>query len=107
MACQGVPFEGYIAWPYLDFGTLGTEKQMEGLDLVCTGEVSISIGYNQKDPSQATPGYVVDGDTLGNMGMIPFPITAPSLQLRLTFSYGQFWEWSAMNIYLIPSGGDT
>lgn len=101
MACSGVPFEGYIAWPYLDFGSLGNEKQMEGLDLVCTGRCSISVGYNQRDLNAATDPYTVDGDTLPGIGMIGIPLTAPSMQIRLTFDGDQFWEWSALNLYVL------
>lgn len=100
----GTPFEGYVAWHYLDAGVLGYEKQLEGLDLIVTGNVSISIGYNQRDESQATPAYAVAGDTLTGAGMLPFSITAPSIQLRLTFESEQYWEWSATNLYVINEG---
>jgi len=97
---DNIPFYGHIDWNYLDFGVLGYDKDMEGIDLVCTGEVAISIGYNQKDDSQATADFLVDGDTLVGIGMVPFPLSAPSYQIRLTFSYGQFWEWNSLNVYL-------
>ncbi len=95
----GIPFSGYIAWPYLDFGILGVDKMMDSIDIVATGELSISIGYSQKDFSLATPGYLVDGDTLPG-DAIPFPLTGPSFQLRLTFSQTQAWEWFASSLYL-------
>lgn len=94
--CHSIPFESYIAWPYLDFGALGTDKELEGIDIVCTGEVAFSIGYNQRDMTQATAAYTIDGDTVPNEGMIPFPFTAPSFQFRLTFSGDQAWEWFAL-----------
>lgn len=100
LGTHGTPFEGYIAWPYLDFGPLGIDKELEGIDVVATGEFSVSIGYNQNNEALATAGYTIDGDTLVNAGMIPFPLTAPSFQFRLTFTYGQFWEWSALNVYI-------
>lgn len=93
-------FDGYIAWPYLDFGALGTDKELEGIDIVCTGTVTLAVGHNQKDSTKATAGYVISGDTLPEEGMIPFPLTAPSMQFRLTFSYAVPWEWEALNVYL-------
>jgi hypothetical protein len=41
----------------------------------------------------------VDGDTVPGTP-IPLPITAPSMQLRLTFDGSQAWEWfsAALNI---------
>lgn len=102
---SGEPFEGYIAWNYLDFGTLGLEKDLEGVDVVCTGEVTIAIGYNQKDQSMVTPGFTVDGDTLVNIGMVPFPLSAPSYQIRLTFSESQFWQWDSLNVYITELSG--
>lgn len=93
-----VEFEGRVWWNYLDLGELGLQKMMHGLDLVCTGEVAISIGYNQKNPAQATPDYTVDGDTVPGT-MIPIAINAPSIQLRLTFSGNQYWQFTAASIY--------
>jgi hypothetical protein len=101
---ENVPFEGYMAWPYLDFGRLGIDKMMEGFDLVIDGNVAVSFGYNQKATSQATDEYVVYGDTLP-ADMVPMPITAPSFQMRLTFEAGQNWEWFASNIYLNDMNG--
>lgn len=101
--CSGVPFEGYISWPYLDFGLLGVDKMMEGFDVVAAGEFSVSFGYSQRDFSLATPAYTLDGDTLVG-GMVPMPLTAPSFQLRLTFSGSQQWEWQASNLYLNDLG---
>lgn len=100
-----IPFEGYMAWHYLDFGRLGAEKMLEGFDLVCTGEVSVSVGYNQKQTELTTDGYLIDGDTLPNVGLIPLPLAGASFQFRLTFSYGQAWEWSSLNVHL--QQGDT
>lgn len=89
-------------WPYLDFGPIGLEKMMEGFDIACDGEVTVSFGYNQKDFSQATDPFVVDGDTLDQSGMVPFPVTAVSIQPRLSFTPGTQWEWQALNLYIQP-----
>lgn len=98
---EGTDFEGYIAWPYLDFGTLGADKNLESIDLAINGECSISLGWSQRDESLATPGYEVSGDTLTGTP-IPIPITGPSFQLRLTFAPNQAWEWqaAALNVNL-------
>lgn len=100
-AAVGIPFEGYVAWPYLDFGILGVDKMMEGFDIVATGLYSVSIGYSQRDISLATAGYAIDGDTLTGT-MIPMPLTAPSFQFRVTFNSNQAWEWMASTLYLTP-----
>ena len=94
------PFEGEVWWPYLDFGALSVDKELESLDLAVTGEVSVSFGYDERRTNLATAGYVIDGDTLPGTP-IPFPLTAPSLQLRLTFSASQSWEWSAAALHLV------
>lgn len=102
MACHGTKFTGYMAWNYLDLGAIGVEKELEGLDLVVNGQASISIGYDQRQGQEAlaTAGYAVDGDTLPGIGMLPFPLTAPSFQIRLTFPVQNApWEWFATNIY--------
>ncbi len=101
--CGGIPFEGYIAWPYLDFGILGIDKMMEGFDIVANGIFRVSFGYSQRDFSLATPDYELDGDTLVG-GMVPMPLTAPSFQLRLTFDGEQAWEWFASNLYINNEG---
>lgn len=93
-------------WPYLDFGPIGLDKQMEGFDIACDGEVSVSFGYNQKDFSKVTDAYVVDGDTLDQSGMVPFPVTSVSIQVRLSFTPGQQWEWQALNLYISPEDSE-
>jgi hypothetical protein len=104
MSCHGTPFEGYMAWNYLDLGEIGIDKELAGVDLVINGTVQLAIGFNQKDSSQATAPFTVDGDTLPGIGMIPFPLTAPSFQVRLTF-VDEPWEWFASNIYKLGEAG--
>ena len=101
-SCVGTEFEGYIAWPYLDFGIIGVDKELESVELVVDGEVSISIGWDQRRGQEAlaTSAYTVDGDTV-NGTPIPINLTAPSMQLRLTFSGNQEWEWSATVMNLV------
>lgn len=103
MTLQCTPFEGYMAWPYLDGGALGQDKELEGVDLVFTGTATLSIGYNQKDLTKATAGYTITGDTLPEEGIIPFPFTAPSMQFRLTFGSDTAWEWEALQAHFVGS----
>ena len=95
-----VTFTGQIVWPFLDFGVVGLDKTLDGLDIVCTGAVTIAVGFDQTNSSLQTIGITVNGDTLPEVGMIPIPLTAPSLQISLTFSAGQAWEWEATNVYI-------
>jgi hypothetical protein len=101
LAATGTDFEGVIWWPYLDMGALGVEKMLIGLDVVCDapGGVSVSIGYNQNDRTQRTTDYEVDPDTLTGQ-MVPFPVSGPSFDLKLTFAANQEWEWEAANLYI-------
>lgn len=97
------PFEGYIAWPYLDFGLLGIDKMLEGFDVAANGTFRVAFGYSQRDFSLATADYALDGDTITG-SMIPMPLTAPSFQLRITFDGDQSWEWFASTLYLNDLG---
>jgi hypothetical protein len=44
----------------------------------------------------------MDGDTLPGQ-MVPFPVSGPSFDLRLTFNSGQAWEWQASVLYIQPT----
>lgn len=107
MACHGTPFTGYMAWNYLDLGAIGVEKTMEGVDLAINGNAQLSIGWDQRQgqEARATAPYTVSGDTMPGMGMLPFPISAPSFQVRLTFLSTVPWEWFATNIYKLGEYG--
>lgn len=94
-----VDIAGYVAWPYLDIGSMGQTKMMHGFDLVIDGACDVSFGYDQSDDSRATDPYSVTGDTLPG-DMIPMPLSAPSVQLRLAFAPGQRWSWKAATLYV-------
>lgn len=103
---SGTAFVGRIWWPYLDFGRFGGDKQMIGFDLVATGEVTVTFGYDQTNDAIATEAYVLAaGDTLPGT-IVPMPITGPSFQLRLEFSADQNvpWEWSGAILYVEDIG---
>ena len=105
-ASSGTAFVGRIWWPYLDFGRFGGDKQMIGFDLVSTGAVTVTFGYDQTDDTVATAAYLLAaGDTLPGT-LVPMPITGPSFQLRLEFSADQStpWEWSGAILYLEDIG---
>lgn len=98
----GVNYTGVMWWPFLDLASLGGQKDLEAVDLVATAPtgVTISIGWNQNDRTQRTAEYAMPADTLtGNA--VPFPASAPSYDLRLTFAANQLWKWNAANIYYL------
>ncbi len=108
-----VGFPGYVAWNYVECGQLGVDKQMEGFDLTIgdiddDGQINnnnvtcnVSFGYNQSNREQATEPYAVTGDTIPGT-MVPIPLIAPSIQMRLDFGTGQNWGWGAANLYATP-----
>lgn len=100
MSCYGVDFTSEIWWPYLDCGQPGVEKMFEGFDLVFTGTCTVSFGYDQADLSAVSEEYTVSADDFSAVGMIPYPIAAKSVQLRLSFSGDQAWDWQYANLYV-------
>lgn len=99
---------GYVAWPYLDFGQIGREKQLYGFDLVFEGQAGVSFGYSQTNFALATdPYFLVPEDTLPGQP-IPMPLAGPSFQLRLEMeSLDAPWEVQAAAIYLQDMRGGT
>src|SRR5690606_32980118 len=102
----GEPFSMVLQWPHLDFGSLGQEKQLVAFDLVGSGEVSVSIGYDQRDSDfdpdggAWTPLYEIgEADTLPGQP-IPLPVAGPSFALRLEFTGGETREFIAANLYI-------
>ena len=107
-----VPFTGIIQTPYVDAGPLGLDKELVGVDLVADGQVSIQIGWAQNDPTtfndnagfatsqNVTPPFTISSSDIVPGDPIPFPMTAPSFTLILTFAGNQSWEWNASNFYL-------
>ncbi len=106
-----IGFRGYMAWNYIECGALGAQKEMEGFDLTIgniddAGEIvnnnvtcTITFGYNQANPEQATDQYTVTGDSIPGT-MTPMPLIAQSIQTRLDFGTGQDWGWGALNLYV-------
>lgn len=104
----GTEIPGYVAWPYLDFGQIGREKQLYGFDLVFEGQAGVSFGYSQTNFTLATDPYViVPEDTLPGQP-IPMPLAGPSFQIRLEMeSLDAPWEVQAVAIYLQDMRGGT
>lgn len=93
------PFPGVIQWPWLEFGQPGVTKMLYGFDVVGTGDVSVQFGYDQSQRGTFTDPYLVPADTVPGM-VIPMPLAAPSLSVRLTFDGAQDWHWNAFCLYL-------
>jgi hypothetical protein len=93
------PVVGTVQWPWLEFGQIGRLKKMAGFDIVADGEAEVSFGPNQADQSAFTTPCTVGPDTVPGM-IIPMPIMAPSLSVKVTFQGGQAWELKALNLYL-------
>jgi hypothetical protein len=95
---DGVAFDGVIQWPWLDFGQPGVNKMMHGFDIVGTGVSSIEVGYDQTNFDTFTTAYNIPADTYPGL-MIPLPVTAPSLCVKLTYS-----DRDTDNNFLLESG---
>ncbi|MDQ7996061.1 MAG: hypothetical protein AAGC76_09420 [Luteibacter sp.] len=90
-------FTGLIQWPWLDFGAPGVTKQLVGFDIVGTGATNIQIGYDQSAKGTFTEPFLVPADTVPGM-MIPLPVMAPSMSVRLTYTGGYKWQFNALNV---------
>lgn len=107
-----VVYPGVIQTPYVDVGPIGLDKELIGVDLVGDGLVNLQIGWAQNDPTtfndnvdfstslNVTPAFVVNATDTVPGQPIPFPMTAPSFTIILTFSGNQAWEWNASNLYI-------
>jgi len=93
------PATGLIQWPWLDFGQPGVTKSLYGFDVVGTGDVAVSFGYDQSNGGYFTDPYAIPADTVPGM-VIPMPLSAPSLSVRLTYDGTQAWQWNAFSLYL-------
>lgn len=113
-----VNFNGVIQWPYLDIGVLGQHKQLEGLDIVGDGQVTIQIGWREDDPTtfndnagfgtspNVTPPYTISAaDTVPGTPIPIGPLTAPSYTIILTWGSNQAWTWEASNLYVTDNKG--
>lgn len=99
------PFPGRVWWPWLDFGSPGVTKMLEGFDYVGSGQgPSISIGYDQRQVAALTPPYQLPNDTMPG-GLVPLPVMAPTLSVRLDFAGGMAWNVQSVLIQANPQRG--
>jgi len=96
---ESVPITGMIQWPWLDFGMPGVTKSLYGFDVVGLGEVAVQFGYDQTAGGTFTDPYTVPPDTVPGM-VIPMPLSAPSLSVRLIYDGSEAWQWNAFSLYL-------
>lgn len=92
-------FTGLLQWPWLDFGAPGVTKQLVGFDIVGTGPSQIQIGYDQSAKGVFTEAFTIPADSVPGM-MIPLPVMAPSMSVKLTYPGGQKWQFNALNVTL-------
>jgi hypothetical protein len=100
---DGVGFEGIIQWPWLDLGQPGVNKMMHGFDIVGTGISSIEVGYDQTNFGTFTTSYPIPADTYPGL-MIPLPVNAPSLCVKLT--YHDYAVARTSDVLLLEDGFD-
>ena len=96
---DGQSWDSVIQWPWLDFKKPGRDKQMMGFDNIGEGFGSIEVGFNQADLNAFTTPFDIPEDSAPGE-IIPLPVTAPSLSIRLTYKSNQIWEWNALQIYV-------
>jgi hypothetical protein len=99
-----VNFDGIVQWGWLDFGSPGQTKMLSAFDIVGSGNPSVSIGYDQTDPTRFTDPYAVDPDTMTG-APIAMPVAAPTFSLKVTFPGGQKWSIQSAQLYLDDSTG--
>lgn len=92
-------FDGVVQWPWLDFGRPGIPKQLIGFDFVGSGLPSVEVGYDQAAQGTFTEPFAIPPDTVPGM-IIPLPVVAPSMSLRVTFAGGAKWKLQAVSLYL-------
>jgi hypothetical protein len=93
-------FPGRVQWSWLDWGQPGVTKELEGLDYTGTGQMpSVSFGYDQRNVAALSTGYQLTEDTVPG-SMIPYPMVAPSMSLRLDFAGGAQWRVLGAQLYL-------
>jgi len=95
-----IPFTGVVQWPWLEFGQPGVTKRLFGFDV--TGEggpMQVSFGFDQSQPAAFTPPWPVPADTVPGQ-IIPMPLAAPSLSVKLTWEGNTPWQLNTVTLYL-------
>jgi len=94
---DGTAISGIVQWQWLDFGSTGTTKMMETVDIV--GDVvapTISIGYDQTNPLAVTTPYQLQIDSMCGFP-VPIPVSAPTFSIKLEYAAGG-WELQQFNV---------
>lgn len=100
---DGVPVNGLIQWPWLDFGETSVTKMLESINIVGLGTPPlVSVAYDQRNPSYATTPYQLEADTMTGME-IAIPVSAPTMSMILTYPTGG-WELQQFNAYVVDMG---
>lgn len=92
------PFDGLVQWPWLDGGSPGIIKMLESFDVVGSGTLAFSIGYDQTDPTAFTTPFAIDADTMIGVN-VPMPVSAPSMSIKITATGGSAWSLNEVNLY--------
>jgi hypothetical protein len=77
---------------------------MRGFDIVASGDVEVSFGYDQTNPAAFTAAYAINPDTYPG-GIIPMPLRAPTVSMRVEFVPGTAWKLNSATLYLSESKG--
>lgn len=93
----GTPFNSLVWWPHLDLGSPGVTKQLVGVDIVGRGSVTVSIGYDQNNSAAYTTPIPIGPDTEPG-GIVPIPVSSPSLAVKLTWSGD--WHMDRFALYV-------
>lgn len=102
---RAVPFDWQLWWPWLDLGSLGDTKVLDGFDIVASGAVDIEFGWNPNDPTAWTPPWAIVPDSLAGE-VLGVPVSSPSLSIRLTFRGSDInrTSFEALNLYSFNDG---
>lgn len=92
-------FPGAVQYQWLDFGKPGVPKQVVGFDLVGSGNPTFALGYDQSNEGTFTTDFAVPADTVPGQ-IIPLPVMAPSMSVRVSYPGGQKWQLQAVSLYL-------
>ncbi len=93
-----------VQWPWLDFGSPGTDKGFTGFDVLATAPCRVSFGYDENYIDRFTRSIdAPSGSRVG--GFLPLHCVAPSLSVRVSHSGAEPFELQAVTLYMQGAGG--
>ena len=99
----GAYFDSLVWWPHLDMGAPGASKMLVGVDIVASGTVTLSVGYDQTNGAAYTAPHTIGPDTVPGT-IVPIPACAPSFAPKLEWkgadNQGAKWKLDALSFYL-------